>query len=106
MVQRSNDFGGIASQPHYPQVRVDPDGKVLRKLGFNPGTEILRRQLTEAPDVEGRILAGKELAETGKRRNIEAIGAQPTRVNPSGAYGWRWPVHWRRLGASTQSRRW
>ncbi len=61
----------MAAKPR--QVRVDPDGRVLRKLSFNPGNEMLRRQLTDAVDVEGRILAARELAETGKLRNIEAI---------------------------------
>lgn len=55
------------------QVRFDPFHKVLHKLDFNPGTTMLRRQLTAAPDVIGRILAGHELAMTGLPRNIEAV---------------------------------
>lgn len=54
-------------------VRVDPHQKVLFKLEFNPGDEKLRRQLTEAPDVIGRIFAAEELAKTGRRKNIRAI---------------------------------
>lgn len=37
------------------QVRFDPR-EVLHKLDFNPGDDLLRRQLTGAPDVLGRIL--------------------------------------------------
>jgi HEAT repeat protein len=36
---------------------------------------MLRRQLTEANDVIGRILAARELIKTGKRTNIEAVVA-------------------------------
>jgi len=61
----------MAQKPE--QVRFDPLGKVLHKLSFNPGDAMLRVQLTGAGDVIGRILAGRELAETGKRRNVEAI---------------------------------
>lgn len=55
------------------QVRVDPHGRVLHKLEFNPGDGLLRTQLTAASDVVGRIQAGHELAKTGKRVNIDAI---------------------------------
>ncbi len=55
------------------QVRFDPGYKVLHKLTFNPGDPMLRRQLTEADDIIGRILAARELVKTGKRTNIEAI---------------------------------
>jgi aminopeptidase N len=62
------------AMPAKPQmVRFDPDSKVLHKLDFNPGDALLRAQLTEAQDVIGRILAGNELAKTGKRVNIQAI---------------------------------
>jgi aminopeptidase N len=55
------------------QVRFDPLHKVLHKLDFDPGEEKLRRQLTEAGDVIGRIQAGRKLAESGTARNVEAI---------------------------------
>lgn len=55
------------------QVRFDPFHKVLHKLDFNPGDEKLRAQLTGAPDVIGRILAGRELAKTRSRANIRAV---------------------------------
>jgi aminopeptidase N len=61
----------MAAEPE--QVRFDPDSKVLAKLAFNPGDPMLRRQLSQAKDVVGRILAAHELAKTGKRANIEAI---------------------------------
>lgn len=61
----------MAAEPE--QVRFDPDSKVLAKLAFNPGDPMLRRQLSQAKDVVGRILAAHELAKTGKQANIEAI---------------------------------
>jgi aminopeptidase N len=55
------------------QVRFDPLVKVLHKLDLNPGDEKLRRQLSEATDVIGRILAGRKLAETGTPHNARAV---------------------------------
>jgi aminopeptidase N len=55
------------------QVRFDPGGKVLHKLSFNPGDPLLRNQLTDAPDIIGRILAAEELVKTGKYANIQAV---------------------------------
>ena len=55
------------------QVRVDPHGKLLKKLVFSPGDQQLRRQLTRAKDVEGRILAAQALVESGTARNIQAV---------------------------------
>lgn len=54
-------------------VRVDPQNKIVHKLSFNPGADYLVNQLTQAPDVIGRILAGRELAETAKGKNVAAI---------------------------------
>ena len=54
-------------------VRFDPDHAVLHKLSFNPGDGLLRTQLTDAPDVIGRILAAQELVKTGKRGNLQAV---------------------------------
>lgn len=56
-------------------VRFDPEGTILHKLAFNPGDALLRAQLTDAPDVVGRILAGRELCAAGKRAGIEAVAA-------------------------------
>lgn len=61
----------MAAKPE--QVRFDPEYKVLHKLAFNPGDEMLRRQLTGSKDVIGRILAAYELAKTSQRANIEAV---------------------------------
>lgn len=64
----------VVDMPAKPeQVRFDPDNKVLHKLSFNPGDALLRTQLTDAPDVIGRILAAHELVQTGKRGNIQAV---------------------------------
>lgn len=54
-------------------IRFDPDGKLLHRLEFNPGDEILRRQLLHAPDIAGRIHAAFTLAKSGKRANITAV---------------------------------
>ena len=64
----------IFDMPSEPeQIRFDPEGKVLHKLEFNPGSTLLRRQLTDDPTVTGRILAAQELIKTGKRNNIQAV---------------------------------
>lgn len=54
-------------------VRIDPHNKLVIKLDFNPGDDMLRAQLTGASDVIGRILAARELVKTNKRKNIEAV---------------------------------
>ncbi len=57
------------------QVRFDPHCKVLHKLELKPGREKLRAQLRAAPDVIGRIIAGCELAKSGRPQDIEEIQA-------------------------------
>jgi aminopeptidase N len=54
-------------------IRIDPAGKVLHELDFDPGEDLLSKQLA-ARDVRGRIQAGEGLIRTGKRRHIERIG--------------------------------
>ncbi|KIG13007.1 Aminopeptidase [Enhygromyxa salina] len=54
-------------------VRVDPDFEVLLKLDFDPGADKLETQLVEAPDVLGRILAGRELIKAGKRKALVKV---------------------------------
>ncbi len=54
-------------------VRIDPENTVLFGLDFNPGDQKLRKQLTGAPDVVGRILAAHELAKTGRQANVQAV---------------------------------
>jgi aminopeptidase N len=64
----------VVDMPAAPeQVRFDPGAKILHKLEFNPGDPMLRRQLREAPDVIGRILAARELVKTGKVGNLRAV---------------------------------
>ncbi len=64
----------VVAMPEAPdQVRFDPDGDVLHKLAFNPGDPLLRAQLTDAPDIIGRILAAQELVKTSKHANIQAV---------------------------------
>jgi aminopeptidase N len=55
------------------QVRFDPTWRALHKLDFNPGDAKLKKQLTGATDVLGRIHAAAELCKTGKRSNIKAV---------------------------------
>jgi len=57
------------------QVRFDPNNRTVCKLDFNPGDDKLRKQLTDASDVPGRIRAAITLCKDGKRSNIEAVGA-------------------------------
>lgn len=54
-------------------VIFDPDAAVLHKLAFNPGDDLLRRQLTAGPTVLARIHAVRELAATGRHVNIQAL---------------------------------
>lgn len=64
----------VVAMPEAPeQVRFDPEGKVLHKLTFNPGDTMLRKQLSEASDVIGRILAAQELAQSRKHSNLQAV---------------------------------
>lgn len=60
-------------------VRVDPDFELLHKLEFNPGTDKLEVQLRDAPDVIGRILAGRALIDGGKPKHLAMIGDRWTR---------------------------
>ena len=55
------------------QVRIDPDGKILHSISMNPGDDLLRRSLTQAPDVVGRILAAEELCKTALPANLRAV---------------------------------
>ncbi|MBX3475364.1 MAG: M1 family metallopeptidase [Planctomycetes bacterium] len=56
------------------QVRFDPHNRTVCKLDFNPGDDKMRRQLTDAPDVVGRIRAAVNLCKGGRRSGIEAVG--------------------------------
>ena len=63
----------FAMEKEPDRLRIDRHGKLLHKLGFNPGDGKLRTQLRDAEDVIGRIQAAKELAKTAKRQNVQAI---------------------------------
>ncbi len=54
-------------------VRVDPNFDVLHKLEFDPGADKLETQMCDAPDVLGRILAGRELIKGGKAKHLTKI---------------------------------
>ncbi|UYP45490.1 hypothetical protein NEF87_001775 [Candidatus Lokiarchaeum ossiferum] len=54
------------------QVVLDPECKTLFSLEFNPGDELLIRQLTHK-SVILRILAARELLKKGKKKNLEAV---------------------------------
>ena len=64
----------VFNMPDEPnQVRVDPLARTVCKIEFNPGDDKLRKQLSCAKDVYGRILAARELCKTSRRRNIEVV---------------------------------
>lgn len=54
------------------QIRLDPELKLLFSLDFNPGVDILKRQL-RLGNIVGRIIAAQELAKEGKRSHIKAL---------------------------------
>ena len=57
------------------QVRFNPNAMALCRIEFNPGEDKLKKQLTSANDVIGRILAGVEISKTGKRSGVEAMAS-------------------------------
>ncbi|MFX0013216.1 MAG: M1 family aminopeptidase [Promethearchaeota archaeon] len=62
----------IPSERKPLQVRLDPDFNLLFSLNFNPGTDMLKRQLIYG-NVVGRIIAAKELANKAKLPEIQAL---------------------------------
>ena len=54
------------------QIVLDPECKTLFSLEFNPGDELLIRQLNHK-SVILRILATRELLKKGKKKNLEAV---------------------------------
>ncbi|HTV17441.1 MAG TPA: M1 family aminopeptidase, partial [Polyangiaceae bacterium] len=63
----------VVALEHAPELlRVDPDGKLVHRLDFDPGLPVLLRQLV-ASDARGRIQAGVLLARHGGRTGAEAI---------------------------------
>lgn len=81
------------------QVRVDPDAKVLHKLDFNPGHDKLERQLRDAPDVIGRILAGLALAKLGKPADL-ALLQRSWKAEPFWGVRLEWAKALGRVGTS------
>ncbi len=65
--------GRVPGAKRPTQVRVDPHGRVMMSLDFAPGDDLLRAQLTDAPDIRGRILAGHELAKSGRSGAVQAV---------------------------------
>lgn len=72
-VEKSNQVFMFPMVKAPEMVIFDPDAAVLHKLSFNPGDDLLRRQLTDGPTVLARIHAVKELAGTGRYANVQAI---------------------------------
>lgn len=79
-------------------VRVDPDFEVLHKLEFHPGTDKLETQLAQAPDVLGRILAGRELIKQGKQKHLTKI-AERWSVEPFWGVRLEWARSLGQLGS-------
>ncbi len=57
-------------------VLVDPDNKLVKKLDFDPGQDLLFTQLTDGPDVVARIHAAKTLLASNKPKEISKVLAQ------------------------------
>lgn len=53
-------------------IRIDPEGRTLHRLDFDPGTPLLLRQL-HAKDARGRIQAGVLSVRHGGRTGVEAL---------------------------------
>lgn len=53
-------------------LRIDPEGKLVHRLDFDPGSPLLLRQLV-ASDARGRIQAGVLLVRHAGRTGVEAI---------------------------------
>ncbi|MBW7886003.1 MAG: hypothetical protein H3C34_25915 [Caldilineaceae bacterium] len=66
----------VFTMPRRPDMIVfDPLCKVLHKLSFNPGDDLLRRQLSAGSTVLARIHAAQELARSGRQANLKAVVA-------------------------------
>jgi len=55
------------------QIALDPGSKALFSIEFNPGDDLLKRTLTDAPEIRTRIWAAEELIRTGRATNMQAI---------------------------------
>ncbi len=63
----------LAEEPAF--VSIDPAGRVLKTLDFEPGEGQLRARLAGDPEAVGRIDAAKALAKVGTPRAFEALRA-------------------------------
>ncbi len=63
----------IRSEAEPEQVRIDPHNRSVFTLEFDPGRDKLAKQITDAPDVIGRIRAGSELAKDGSAKNVATV---------------------------------
>jgi aminopeptidase N len=63
----------IAMTEEPEQVRFDPKWRVLHKLEFKPGDDKLKKQMTGAKDIVGRIQAALALGASGKRASLQEI---------------------------------
>ncbi len=57
------------------QIRIDPEFHTLFSLDFNPGEDLLKRQLQKS-DMIGKIFAAVELGKIGSFKNLDAIANQ------------------------------
>ena len=57
------------------QVVIDPRGKTLHSLEWDPGMDLMKRSLKSAPTVPGRIQAARALGAKGTRSAVQALVA-------------------------------
>lgn len=72
MVAGRRTLAVVALEAAPDLIRIDPDGRTLHRLDFNPGSVLLLRQL-HAKDARGRIQAGVLAARHSGRAGVEAI---------------------------------
>lgn len=63
----------LARRPRF--VAIDPGNRVLKTLEFDPGEEMRRAQLTDDPQLMGRIEAAGALATSASPSAVEALAA-------------------------------
>jgi aminopeptidase N len=73
LLERAKHAFTVAMDAEPEMVRFDPDCRVLVKLDMNPGQGKLEKQLHDAPDVIGRILAARELAKIASGSAVAAL---------------------------------
>jgi len=63
----------VALEGRPKQVLIDPRGKVLHSLDFDPGRPMLQRTLSEGPTVPARIQAARALGKGANRQGVQAM---------------------------------